>query len=83
MIERYSRPAMKRVWSDENKYNKWLEVEIAVCDAWAEFGVIPRKAIPKIKLARCSIKRMEEILKETRHTSIFGYSHIDIFVHFI
>jgi adenylosuccinate lyase len=67
MIERYSRPAMKRVWSDENKYNKWLEVEIAVCDAWAEFGVIPRKAIPKIKLARCSIKRMEEILKETRH----------------
>jgi adenylosuccinate lyase len=67
MIERYSRPEMKRVWSDENKYNKWLEVEIAVCDAWAEVGVIPRKAIPKIKLARCSIKRMEEILKETRH----------------
>jgi adenylosuccinate lyase len=67
MIERYSRPEMKRVWSDENKYNKWLEVEIAVCDAWAEAGVIPRKAIPKIKLAKCNIKRMEEILKETRH----------------
>jgi len=67
MIERYSRPEMKEVWSDENKYNKWLEVEIAVCDAWAEVGVIPRKAIPKIKLARCNIKRMEEILQETRH----------------
>jgi adenylosuccinate lyase len=67
MIERYSRPEMKRVWSEENKYNKWLEVEIAVCDAWAEAGKIPRKAIPKIKLARCNLKRMAEILKETRH----------------
>ncbi|MBM4447704.1 MAG: adenylosuccinate lyase [Chloroflexi bacterium] len=67
MIERYSRPQMKRVWSDENKFNKWLEVEIAVCDAWAEIGVVPREAIPKIKLAKCNLKRMEEILKETRH----------------
>ena len=67
MIERYSRPQMKRVWSDENKFNKWLEVEIAACDAWAEIGTIPREAIPKIKLAKCNIKRMEEILKETRH----------------
>jgi adenylosuccinate lyase len=67
MIERYSRPAMKRVWADENKFNKWLDVEIAVCDAWAELGTIPRSAMPKIKLARCNIKRMEEILKETHH----------------
>ncbi|MFC1982194.1 adenylosuccinate lyase [Chloroflexota bacterium] len=67
MIKRYSRPQMNRVWSDENKFNKWLEVEIAVCDAWAELGVIPREAMPKIKLAKCNIKRMEEILKETHH----------------
>ena len=67
MIERYSRPEMKKVWSDENKYDKWLEVEIAVCDAWAELGVIPRKALPKIKLAKCNLKRMAEILKETHH----------------
>lgn len=67
MIERYSRPQMKRVWSDENKFNKWLEVELAVCDAWAELGVIPKEAIPKIKLARCNLSRMEEILKETHH----------------
>jgi len=67
MIERYSRPQMKRVWSDENKFNKWLEVEIAVCNAWAEIGTIPREAIPKIKLAKCNIKRMEEILQETHH----------------
>ncbi|MFC1928886.1 adenylosuccinate lyase, partial [Chloroflexota bacterium] len=67
MIERYSRSEMKRVWSDENKFNKWLEVEIAVCDAWAELGVIPRQVIPKIKLARCNLRRMEEILKQTHH----------------
>ncbi|MFC2002089.1 adenylosuccinate lyase [Chloroflexota bacterium] len=67
MIERYSRPRMKRVWSDENKFNKWLDVEIAVCDAWAELGVIPREAVPRIKLAKCNFKRMEEILKETHH----------------
>ncbi len=67
MIERYSRLQMKRVWSDENKFNKWLEVEIAVCEAWAELGVIPRAAVPRIKLARINIKRMEEILKETHH----------------
>jgi adenylosuccinate lyase len=67
MIERYSRPQMKRVWSDENKFAKWLEVEIAACEAWAELGVIPREAIPKIKIARVNLKRMEEILQETHH----------------
>ncbi len=67
MIERYSRPQMKRIWSDENKFAKWLDVEIAVCEAWAELGVIPREVMPKIKLARCNLKRMEEILKETHH----------------
>ena len=67
MIERYSRPQMKRIWADENKFAKWLEVEIAVCEAWAELGVIPREAIPKIKLARVNLKRMEQILKETHH----------------
>lgn len=67
MIERYSRPEMKRVWSEENKFNKWLEVEIAACEAWAQLGVIPRSAIPKIKMARVNLKRMNEILKETHH----------------
>jgi adenylosuccinate lyase len=67
MIERYSRPQMKQVWSDENKFSKWLDVEIAVCEAWAELGKIPRNAIPKIKMAHLNLKRMEEILQETHH----------------
>ncbi len=67
MIDRYSRPRMKQVWSTENKYEKWLEVEIAVCEAWAAMGVVPKSALPKIKLARLDINRMNEIFKETHH----------------
>jgi adenylosuccinate lyase len=67
MIERYSRPEMKRVWSEENKYDKWLEVEIAVCEAWAELGAVPRSAIPKIKMGKVNLKRMQEILEQTHH----------------
>jgi adenylosuccinate lyase len=67
MIERYSRPQMKKVWSDKSKFDKWLKVEIAVCEAWAEQGVVPQEAIPKIREARCDLRRMEEVLKETHH----------------
>ncbi len=67
MIERYSRPRMQKVWSDENKFARWIEVEIAVCEAWAELGVVPKSAIPRIKKARVDLKRMAEILKETHH----------------
>jgi len=67
MIERYSRPEMKHVWSDENKFAKWLEVEIAACEAWAELGVIPQEDIPKLKKATCDLDRMNEILKITHH----------------
>ena len=67
MIERYSRPQMKKIWSEESKFNKWLRVEIAVCEAWAEIGTIPREAITKIKTARFSLERIAEILKVTHH----------------
>ncbi len=67
MIERYSRPEMKQVWSDENKFAKWLEVEIAACEAWSEIGVIPAEDIPKLKKAVCDLNRMNEILVVTHH----------------
>ena len=67
MIERYSRPQMKKVWSEESKLDKWLQVEIAVCEAWAEIGAIPKEAIPKIKKARVNLERVAEILKVTHH----------------
>ena len=67
MIDRYSRPGMKRVWSEENKYGKWLQVELAVCEAWAEEGVIPWTDMEKLRGARYDHRRMEEIFQETRH----------------
>lgn len=67
MIERYSRPEMKKVWSDENKFAKWLQIEIAVAEAWAELGVVPKEALPKIRGASCNLARISEIFETTRH----------------
>ncbi len=49
MIERYTRPEMGRIWSDENKFTTWLKVEIAACQAWADLGRIPREDAEKIR----------------------------------
>jgi adenylosuccinate lyase len=67
MIERYSRPEMKKVWSDQSKFDQWLKVEIAVCEAWAELGQIPRKDITKIRKARYDLDRVASFLKVTHH----------------
>jgi adenylosuccinate lyase len=67
MIERYSRPQMKKVWSEENKFDQWLNVEIAVCEAWAELGEIPRKEIVKIRKASYDLNRIARFLKVTHH----------------
>ena len=67
MIDRYSRPAMKRVWSDENKYHKWLQVALAVCEAWAEEGVVPREDMDRLRKAQYDHQRMMEIFETTRH----------------
>ena len=67
MIERYSRPEMSRVWSEKSKYDKWLQVEIAACEAWSELGAVPKEALPEIKKASYDFVRMNEILAETHH----------------
>ena len=67
MIDRYSRPAMKRVWSDENKYSQWLQVELAVAEAWVEEGVIPAEDMARLREAKYNHQRMMEIFETTRH----------------
>ncbi|MFL2762186.1 MAG: adenylosuccinate lyase [Dehalococcoidia bacterium] len=67
MIERYSRPKMKQIWSDENKYNKWLLVEIAVCEAWTQEGVIPESDMAKLRNVNYDPIRLKEILDVTKH----------------
>ena len=67
MIDRYSRPAMKRVWSDENKAELWLKVELAVCEAWTQEGVIPQEDMERLRGAKYDHARMMEILEVVRH----------------
>ena len=67
MIDRYSRPAMKKVWSDENKSELWLKVELAVCEAWTKEGVIPQEDMELLRGAKYNHARMMEILAVVRH----------------
>ncbi len=68
MIERYTRPEMGAIWTDENKYQAWLEVEILACEAWAELGDIPKEDVKKLREnASFDINRILEIEEETRH----------------
>src|SRR3990172_2410993 len=67
MNGRYINPEMGRVWSPENKTDKWLLVEIAACEAWAEMGVVPKDALEKIRKARYDLKRMAEFEAQTQH----------------
>ncbi len=71
MITRYSRPEMSSIWSDETKYQNWLRVEIAVCEAWAEYGRIPKEAVKVIKeRAGFDVKRINELEKDLKHDVI-------------
>src|SRR5687767_15362483 len=71
MIDRYTLPEMGALWSEQNKFQKWLDVEIAVCEVHAENGMIPRDALEQIKArAKFSVDRINEIEKTTNHDVI-------------
>ncbi|MDA1188987.1 MAG: adenylosuccinate lyase [Chloroflexi bacterium] len=67
MIERYTRPAMGKVWSEESKFGAWLKVELAVVEAWAEEGVVPQEDLAKLKDVTYDLPRLKEILDRTKH----------------
>ena len=68
MIERYTRPEMGAIWTDQNRFQAWLEVEILACEAWAELGVIPWDDVNKIReQASFDVERIHEIEAQTRH----------------
>jgi len=71
MIDRYTLPEMGALWSEETKFQKWLDVELAVCEVHAEMGTIPRDALEQIKSrAKFSVERINEIEKTTDHDVI-------------
>lgn len=68
MIERYSRPEMQAVWSEESKFNAYLLVEVLAAEAWMQLGVVPPEDVEKLrKNARFNIDRIKEIELQTRH----------------
>ena len=71
MIGRYTRPEMGRVWSEENKFQKWLEVELAATETLAEAGIVPREAAAKLReRARVDVARINEIEAKVKHDVI-------------
>jgi len=71
MIDRYSRSKMARIWSEQTRFQKWLDVEILAAEALARTGLVPRKAVARIKKrARFNVGRIQEIEKEVRHEVI-------------
>lgn len=71
MIERYSRPEMSRIWEPEEKFRRWLEIELAATEAWAKLGKVPAKALKNIqKKSKFSVKRIERIEARVKHDVI-------------
>ena len=71
MIERYTRPDMGAIWSDQNRFSIWLEIEVLACEAQAELGVIPAEAAREIRAkAQFDVKRVLEIEEVTKHDVI-------------
>jgi adenylosuccinate lyase len=71
MIQRYTLPEMGALWTEQSKFQKWLDVEIAVCEVHAEMGTIPREALAEIKTrAKFSVARINEIEQTTNHDVI-------------
>lgn len=80
MIDRYARYEMKQVWSEENKYEKWLQIELAASEAWTAEGVVPEGDMQLLRGATFNMERLNEILGETRHEMTAFLSSITEFI---
>jgi len=81
MIPRYTRSEMGKLWEPENRFQKWLDIEIAVCEAWAELGEIPEDALNVIKeKAKFDISRIDEVERTVKHDVIAFLASVSEFV---
>jgi adenylosuccinate lyase len=81
MIQRYTRPEMGRIWSEENQFQKWLDVEILATEALGRLGVVPKGAAARIrKKARFSVARIRKIEREVKHETIAFLSSVAEYV---
>ena len=70
MIERYSPPAMRAVWSDQHKFELWLRIEVLACEAWVALGRIPESALPKIRKGTFDATKIAEVESRVGHDVI-------------
>ena len=81
MIARYTRPEMGRIWTEENQFQKWLDVEILATEALGKLGVVPKGVAARIrKKARFDVKRIREIEREVKHETIAFLSSVAEYV---
>jgi len=81
MVERYTLPEMGKIWSEENKYNIWLEIEVLAVEALANLGEVPKEAAIHIrKTAKCDAKKIAEIEETTKHDVIAFLTNVEEYV---
>jgi len=81
MITRYTRPEMGNIWTEENKFQTWLDIEILACESQAELGVIPKDAVNTIRAkAKFYVKRIDEIEAEVKHDVIAFLTNVGEYV---
>ncbi len=81
MIPRYTMPEMGKIWTDENKYSIWLEIEILACEAMAQLGMIPNEALQNIKnKAKFEVKKIAELEEITKHDVIAFLTNVEEYV---
>ena len=81
MIERYTREEMGKIWTDNNKYNIWLDIEILACEAQAKLGNVPEDALKVIKeKAKVDADKINEIEKTTKHDVIAFLTNVEEYV---
>jgi len=78
MIERYTTPRMKSLWSEQNKFQKWLDVELLACEAQTKLGIIPKSALTKIKKkAKFNVDRIAQIEEKTKHDVVAFLTNLE------
>ena len=81
MIPRYNRPKIEAIWSDENKYKIWTDIECLIADQLSNIGKIPKKAAIEIKKkAKFNVKEINEIEKETKHDVVAYINNISSYI---
>ena len=81
MIERYSRPEMSAVWTEDSKYRRWLQVELTVSDVLAERGIVPAKAVEVIReRADFDVPGIQEIEREVKHDVIAFLTNVASYI---